>query len=305
MNVTEKNMVSFKISGSEKRGKKYSYYLREEDGKILFNAYYYTVYDGKFREVNIENAAVSQEDMEKLSGLCSKYADDEYLKNNNIINDNQDFYIADIEAVWENGMRLDTKISLESNDNDIYIPGIFVLLFFEDLTKRFENCYYEKPARPFAEGNVISLWVSGSQYSLARNLYYNYHLREENGGVLFDARYFIGVDEITLEKITAAHEDMEQLNALCDKYMLVEKQKTTADVTSAYIVPPWKHIIPRLRRTADGVVIIDTSKDGGSGGYSVAAIWENGIRFDTKDLFGNGEVLRTFFQSIADRLKED
>jgi hypothetical protein len=143
-----------------------------------------------------------------------------------------------------------------------------------------------------ADGNVISLKITYSGSSMVQYTGYSYHLREENGEILFDAHlYIVGeeVREITLGKVAAAQEDMETLRNICDEYGFAEKQKTAPDNNN---VSFGRKIIDKI---FGGQI-----KDGPVSDVILEVIWDNEASLVTKP--DNTSDLLDFFKELAIRL---
>jgi len=138
---------------------------------------------------------------------------------------------------------------------------------------------YSPPPLPAPEGKVISLSLGGGHMS--RFSFYNFYLREKNGQVLFDARFWAGGKEIALGNAAAAQEDMDALRTLCEQYALAERQRT-------YCKP-----IP-----GSGPFMYDAPM------RSLDVRWENGARLDAGIDFGNLDDLRDFLEALAVRIYE-
>ncbi|MCL2816615.1 MAG: hypothetical protein FWD23_18610, partial [Oscillospiraceae bacterium] len=261
------NIISVKISGSgTSQDNDYSYYIREENSEILLDAYYRT-YDnnGGYREVNIEKAVVALKDIEDLRDVCDKYVFAKNLKTSKA--NKKDSEKFRIEAVWENKSRAEKEITL-GNDN---LLEIMPLTVFENIARRFEECYYKAPEKPIAEGNIVSLEFSYRGSSMARYTDYRYYLRWQDGRILFDAHCYAGKNftKIILENATVTREDMEALLEICGVPALAEKQKSYAAASSSvYIAPPWKNTYAKIidRAVTDGPHYREIFE----------AVWENG-----------------------------
>jgi hypothetical protein len=114
----------------------YSYYIREENGEILFDAHFYIVGED-VREITLEKTIVKQEDMETLREICGEYNfaeapvyKESFLKKifskqikdgpvNNVI----------LKIIWENGTELVTSSKKTSN----------LLDFFKELALRLNE----------------------------------------------------------------------------------------------------------------------------------------------------------------------
>ena len=129
---------------------------------------------------------------------------------------------------------------------------------------------------PLPEGRVISLYFSGNQM----RDYYGYHLREQDGQILFDARcnrFRNEFQEINLENAIAAPEDLETLRALCEAHGFAEKLRT-------------------YREPKPGPFVAD----GSSVHFDVT--WEDGTRLYAGTVFDGEQALRDFFEALAIRL---
>ena len=136
-----------------------------------------------------------------------------------------------------------------------------------------------------ADGNIISLKITCAGSSMLQYTGYSYHIREENGEILFDAHFYIvgeNVREITLEKIAATQEDMEALREICGKYNFAE--------APVYKESFWRKIFSKQ------------IKDGPVNKVIFEIIWENGAELVTSP--GKTSDLLNFFKELAIRLDE-
>jgi len=138
---------------------------------------------------------------------------------------------------------------------------------------------YAEVRQPAPEGKVISLSLGGGHMS--RYSFYNFYLREKNGRVLYDARFWTGNNEIALGNAVAAREDMEALRALCEQYALAERQRTY-----------------RKRKPGSGPFMYDAPM------RSLDVRWENGARLDAGIDFPEIPELRDFLEALAVRVYE-
>ena len=282
--------------------KEYKYSIREENSKVLFSAYYWDHYDS-FKTVDIENIAVSLEDMEHLSKICDKYLIDANLKSSGSSNDSN--LTAGVEIVWKSGKRFQTAIAKwEINENKAELVFIAqVLSFFDGLCKRFDACYYETPVRPFAEGKVISFSYSegrGGRRPIS------YELREDLGEFLFDADACLdeidangeagACEAVQLRDKRLFRENMDKFNSLCEELKLSEQQKQAASITKSYIDPPWKKK-PAVF-DVERYIAIGCAEEGGVA-PAFTTVWDNGVSFTMDTLpAGTAEALREFFKSL-------
>ena len=298
------HITSFIVSHGH-NGCKYS--IREEKGDILFCAYYWD-YDDSGKTVDINDIAVSREDMDELGKLCDKYLIDANLEGNDKSSD--DSLNTGVEIVWKSGKRFQTAIAKwEINDNKAELVFITqVLSFFDGLCKRFDGCYYERPARPFVEGNIISF-----SYSEGRGGRWpeSYELRNDLGELLFDADVYTDVlndndkacacEEIQLRDEQVSSDTMEKFNSVCEGLRLSEQQIRAASVTKTYIEPPWKENpavfdVERYRAIGSG------SEDGVAPSFT--AVWDNGASFTMRVLPDDLTVaLRKFFRSLVTQIQ--
>ena len=129
---------------------------------------------------------------------------------------------------------------------------------------------------PPPEGRIASLLLSDNQM---RDYYY-YHLREQDGQVLFDARcnrFRHEFREITLEA-AAAPEDLDALCTLCEEYGFAEKLRTRRKPKPGPFV-------------ADGPCV------------HFEITWEDGTRLYADTVFDGELALHDFFEALADRLQ--
>ena len=186
----------------------YAFHLRERDSVFLFDASC-AMDDGyTTRQITMESAVVTQEDMDTLRAMCGEYFAGTQLSSQN--GGSPSGSSAMVEAGWQNGAWLKLNGSC---DYDIERE---LLLFFGELTARVKNAEprQESPAK------LLSLRISQSG-GMAQP--FSYHLREEGGRVLFDVRLIFSHGELreaTLENAVALDEDMETIRALCDEYGL-------------------------------------------------------------------------------------
>jgi len=139
----EGNIISLKISyagSSMLQYSGYSYYLCEENGEILFDAHLYIVGED-VREITLDKAVATQEDMEALRNICEEYNLAEKQKTSRtykipfwrkIMSKHiSDGPVSDIilEAVWENGA---TLFISPDNTSDL-------LNFFKELAIRLNE----------------------------------------------------------------------------------------------------------------------------------------------------------------------
>ena len=287
--------------------KEYRYSIREENGEVLFCAYYWDHYDSN-KTVDIKDIAVCQEDMEALGELCDKYLIDANLKSNDDSNDSN--LTAGVEIVWKSGKRFQTVIAKwEINKNKAELVFIAqVLSFFDGLCKRLDACYYEISARPFAEGNIIFFCYSEGRGGRRP---VSYELRDDLGELLFDADDYIDVlddkgkvdacEAVQLRDERVFRDDMDKFNALSEDLKLSEQQNQAASVTKSYIKPPWKKS-PAVF-DVEYYRVIGSAGEGGVA-PSFTAVWENGVCF-TMDTLPDGmaEALREFFRSLETHIR--
>jgi len=276
------NIISLKITGNgTTQDNDYNYYIREENGKILFDAYYRTFYeDGEYREVKIENAVVTDKDMQDLRYWCDEYVFAEKQKTKKA--GKKDAEKFKIEAVWENKKRIVKEITLNNDDTLEITP----LSIFEGITRQFEDCYYTVPEKPSAEGRVVSLEFSYKGSMMSQYSDYRYYIREENGEVLFDAHSYFGKNfkKITLENAVVTREDMDALIKIYGEKNLAEKQKNQAIASSSvYIAPPWAKTYREIMKNA--------VTDGPHYPEIFQAKWENGATLYTSPPHGDEKLI--------------
>jgi hypothetical protein len=73
--LADGKVISFSIEGRVDmvRDSFFKYYLRQEDGELLFDASYGVIDDDGFKQIELEKKIVKQEDMEVLRALCEKF----------------------------------------------------------------------------------------------------------------------------------------------------------------------------------------------------------------------------------------
>ena len=290
-------IVSFKVS---RGGTDYKYSIREENGEILFCAYYWD-YHYSNKTVDINDVAVSREDMEELGRLCDKYLIDTNLKSND-----GSYNAAAVEIVWKSGRCFQTSIEKwEKNENKSELVFIAqVLSFFDGLCKRLDACYYEKPARPFAEGNVIFFSYSEGRGGRRPE---SYELRDDLGDILFDVDVSTDAFDansnagackaVQLSDERVSKDTMDKFNALCEELKLSEQQIQAASVTKLFIDPHWKK--------SPSVFDVERHRAIGSAGESgvapsFTASWENGGILMMDNLPDDmAETFRQFFRSLV------
>ena len=339
------NIISFKMTGGGTgKDDNYSYYIREKDGEVLFDAYYRSYCDGgEVREVMIKNAVVTHEDMEKIRNWCNKRElaekqnqqeqsvetarvvwtcaacgetgnkgkfctecgkppagkDNAAKAGDSMIRNRQkDSTVVQIEAVWENNARFDTKMIVSVDD---YSMGLTHLLFlFETLTKRLGGGYCSAPEKPAAEGKIVSLEFSYGGNGRNPFTAYRYYLREENGEILFDAHGYADNSriDVNVEKAVVSREDIDAVIEICGgNSTLAEQQKDYAvAASSVYIVPPWREIYDRINEMQ--------TTDGPFHKKIFEIVWENGAALNANTTFGSEEALKTFFYDLATRLEK-
>ena len=97
----------------------YSYYLREKDGQVLFDAHYWLIEGDDYREITLENTAAAQEDLDAMRALCAEYGFAELQKAYRKPKPGSGPFIADapmfgLDITWENGARLDADTDFGS-----------------------------------------------------------------------------------------------------------------------------------------------------------------------------------------------
>ena len=127
----EGEVISLSLGGGHMtRDSFYNYYLREKDGQVLLDTHYWVVSGDDYREIILENAEAAQEDLDALRALCDEYhfaqRQKDYRKGPFIA----DAPMLGLEAVWENGARLDADTSFGSEQA--------LRAFFEALATRME-----------------------------------------------------------------------------------------------------------------------------------------------------------------------
>ena len=113
-------VVSLRLGGGHMtRDSFYSFYLREQDGRVLLDAHYWIADGGDMREITLEAAAAAPEDMDALRALCGEYSFAERQRTCRKQEPAPGLFIADapvfgMEVVWENGARLDADTDFGS-----------------------------------------------------------------------------------------------------------------------------------------------------------------------------------------------
>jgi len=280
----------------------YNYSIREENGRGLFSAYYRGESDG-YKTVEINDIAVSPEDMTELGRLCDKYLLATELNENGNSNDSN--LTAGVEIIWKSGKRFETAIyTWDISDNKDELLFIAQLLsFFDSLTQRLEACYYERPARLLAEGNVQAFSYSEGRGGLRP---ISYELRTDMGEILFDTDDYIDSPDgtsagdsnrIQLRDEQMPNEDMKTLNLLCTEHKLIEQQNTAASVRRKYIEPSWK----------SKPAVFDVERylaDGGGVAPAFTVVWDNGACLKADSLpTGTADRFRGFFRSLVTRIQ--
>lgn len=123
----EGNVISLSLSGGHMtRDSFYSYYLREKDSQVLFDANCWV--DG--REITLESATATQENMEELRALCETYNLARRQQTYRKPDPNARPFLRDapmrrLSVRWENDAQLSAGIDFGNLDD--------LLVFFEEL----------------------------------------------------------------------------------------------------------------------------------------------------------------------------
>jgi len=301
--AAEGNVVSFKISGKNRDAGRnsYEYFMREENGRILFDASYRAYPGGKYKMSSIEGAVADREHMEKLSRLCDKYVRDGNPVAQKLLDSPQDLITADVEIVWENGARFDTKISLENIDYESYdssdddLTGNYVLELFENISKPFKEFYYEKPEGKAAEGNIVSAFYLEGGYRPS----FTYRLREEGSEIVFD--FHTSIRGKNREKAAVSKKEMQQANELFKELNLAQRQKNSVAAAVEYVPPPWKQYFSV--ETVNSTIEHRRQKKKRLCAPSMRTDWENGVYFVANEMPDDWKSVKEFFRSLALRLK--
>ena len=301
----ELNLVSFKASHSHGFNK-FSYSIHTQDGEVRFSADYESS-STQYHNKSVDNVVVNPEDMKKLNEIC-----DEYLIDANLVESGKtaEEVITPIivEIVWENEKRFESVISLFSqNKNKVELLFIaHVLSFFDGLTQRFDEFYFDEPQENLLPKGSVAL----VHYSEVKDKPVSYNLRQDCDDFLLDADCCLdvvdaegritGSEEILLTDADVTREDMDVFNALCDKYNFVEHLVSAYPANKSYYEPSW-----RDERFDEICENIGFSKGTGLT-PSVKAIWQNGVIHHTNTLpEGMAEEVREFFMSLVKRIQAE
>ena len=292
----ELDVVSFRVSHG---WNSYIYSIHTENGGVLFSAEYESNSCG-YKRISVERVAVRLEDMKTLSKLC-----DEYVTGANLVDSDQkaDSNLdAEVEIVWENAKRFKTVIGVWSvNKNKAELMFIaHVLSFFDGLTRRFDEFYFDRPSAELtAEGSVVL-----AHYSEGGTRSVSYELREDCGDFLFDADTYLDVveaggEEIILRDEDVTREDMDKFNALCEEHNFAKQQIRAASEKKSYYEPPWRGGVFEELCKDIGFVSAELS-------MSLVAVWENGARYSAYTLpDGMAEAVCGFFMSLVKRIQTE
>ena len=266
--------VSFESSykGSGMRpNTKYKYHLREQDdGRVLLDA---QVYAGRnFTDITLENAQISRAEMDAVLKICGGFSALAKLRdvekdppfNKNDPRTDGPHYNEILEVIWENG---DSMVKAPPNDGS----KLVLLNYLQMLAIRL--------ALPPADGNIFSFTFYGKD----KWGNYHYELLERNGEITLYAVYPNKYERKTLERTTAAREDLQALQAICDKYALAGAQQTYR---------------PSLPPNFDR----DGKKYDKKHNTYIRVDWENGAILDANTTFRSEKALKSFFLELAVRL---
>ena len=251
-------IVAIEMSWWDGRMPPYSYSLREEGGRFLFNAK-----TGHREEFKLENAVAARADMEALQALCDDYG---YMPGKYAPHRPKGMFIHDeafptLNITWASGARLEAKVSFQG-DNALRAV-------FDDLSRRLST--------PPAQGKVTSLELSSNDGGM-------YHLREQDGEVLFDMAIASWnsptFKEINLIRVEASRADMNAVNSICAEYGLI-------DIQHSYR-PPMPYYVQNIAGNRHGVF------------FTVK--WENGGWFHADSAYGSEEALTAYLWELALRL---
>ncbi len=253
-------IVAVEMSWWNGRSPPYSYSLREEGDRFLFNAK-----TGHREEFKLENAVATRADMEALQALCDDYGympgkyDPPPRPKGMFIHDEA---FPTLNITWASGARLEAKVSFQG-DNALRAV-------FDDLSRRLST--------PPAQGKVTSLELSSNDGGM-------YHLREADGKILFDMHIQPYNNdeyrEINLIRVEASRADMDAVNSICEEYGLAEIQHSYR--------PPMPHYVQNIAGNRHGVFFTVKWENGGwfhaDSAYGseealTAYLWELALRLD-------------------------
>ena len=284
----------------------YVLFMREENGEVLLDVSYESQMD-RYRTVSFENAAVSHEDLLVLSALCDAYLLGANLQSND--GKNNSGVTAAVEMTWSSQASYRAVIDTwDINDSDaelLFIAHLFS--FFNDLLKRFDQCYVERSAEqePVAEGSTIFAscrWEGdGTQPE-------SYLLRMDDGEILFDADTTSevieddgsgGGDVVQLRDVLVTKDEIVHFYHLCSIFKLNEMQNIAAS-GKLYVEPPWNDaVFENMYRKIN-------FRYGGGSGLSLIAVWSNGARLVSDTVpQGLADALRDLFRSMVRRIQAE
>ena len=265
-------VVSFELSykGSGMRPyTKYKYHLREQDGRVLFDANLYV--GRKFAEIILENAVISREDIDAVLEICGGISTIAELRNveknpSPVMNDPRTdgpHHNEILEVMWEDGAGM-VKAPPDNRKK-------ILLNYLQMLAIRL--------ALPPAEGNIFAFTYHG------RNKWGNYHydLAERKDTIAFHAVYQDKHGRKELKPTSARREDMQALQEICDRYALAEAQQRYR---------------PSIRPDFEP----DLGKRYVNDYTYIAVTWENGAVLNADTTFIDEEILKAFFLELAVRL---
>jgi len=255
----------------------------------------------EFREVKIERAVVTMEDMNSIRMWCDRHElAEKYQEYSEQKNSNIDYTVVLVEAVWANSFKIDTKMVFSNDDIDI----VSLWFLFERMTKRLRDCFYTVPELedPVAEGKIILLEYVHKPGGMAYSTGNRYCLYEADGNVLFNAQYYTGtpLKEVCMNRAVISRKDFDAFIGICGgASSLADQQKTNAvAASSVYIVPPWQ-------KTSDKFYeIFSKSVSDGPPGYTTVRVkWENGAELFPKIPSGRESVLLKELHMLATKFE--
>jgi len=282
--------LEFSYAGGTAHASDYRYYLREENGEALFDALCYVEQPGCFgfdshTKLTPEKAVALREDIDAVIEICG---------GNSTLAEQQKKYIAAKSSVyivppWRKIYdRLMERQMMDGPYHSQYFTlkwenGAELLTSPPDGRKLVLFNYLEmlaiRLALPPAEGDVVSFLFYGRD-GIGNWDSYRYALYECKGEILFDAHYSVGYEKRQHIRVVAAHEDMEELQAICGKYAFAAAQQTYRPA-----LPP--DFDPEKREEKQTFIEVN---------------WKNGAALNANTAFGGGDVLKTFFYDLAIRV---
>ena len=269
--MSAKQIVSLALSykGSGMRPYQgYKYHLREQEGGVLFDANFYA--GSNFREITLENAVVSRDAIDEIVEICGgisallRFRDtkkDPPINKRDLRTDGP-HYNEIIEVRWEN----ETGI-VKAPPNDYRKSVLFNYL--QMLAIRL--------ALPPAKGNIISF----AFYGRDGQGNFHYALTERSGKITFHAIYPFQHERKSLERTPVTREDIQGLQAICDKVLAGAQQTYSPSLPPGY----------------------DPDEKKAKNEYSYINVdWENGAILNAHTTFGSEEALKAFFLALTMRL---